>query len=107
MIGVSLRSTDFEVANHRGSFTLAPQVQDRLTVVRNDLEVEAGLFPGLLLLVERNAPDPRGYERQSSTTTRSAAHAVATTAQATAKTTRRARVEFMAKFFMPGEIFNG
>jgi hypothetical protein len=38
---------------------------------------------------------PDGYERQSSTTTRSAAHAVATTAQATAKTARRTRVDLM------------
>ena len=30
---------------------------------------------------------------------------VATTAQATAKTTRRARVEFMAKFSCPAQIF--
>src|SRR5258708_37899548 len=48
---------------------------------------------------------PCGYERQFSTTTRSAADAVATTAQATAKTTRRARVEFMAKFSCPAQIF--
>src|SRR5258706_2625376 len=38
---------------------------------------------------------PSGYERQSSTTTRSAADAVATTAKATAKTARRARVDLM------------
>ena len=46
----------FEVANDRRSFTLAPQVQDRLTGVRNDLEVVGGLSPGLLLTVARNAP---------------------------------------------------
>jgi hypothetical protein len=46
----------FEVATDRRIVTLAPEVQDLLTVVRNDLEIVGGLSPLLLLPAARDAP---------------------------------------------------
>src|SRR5439155_11593423 len=45
-----------ELATDRRIVTLASEVQDRLTVVRNDLEVVGRLSPGLLLPLARDAP---------------------------------------------------
>jgi len=45
-----------EIATDRRGATLAPEAQDRLTVVRNDLEVVDGLAPALTLPVAGDAP---------------------------------------------------